>query len=73
MGANQVVPVGILSDPHRFVSDSELEQAGVFSARRWQELRKQGKGPRFYKFGHRCVRYQVSDVLAWMEQHAVNG
>ena len=64
---------GTLCDPHRFVSDAELSSAGLYSVRRWQELRQEGSGPKFYRLGRRCVRYRVGDVLAWLEEHAVNG
>lgn len=34
------------------------------------DLRKRGTGPRWYKLGHRDVRYSRADVLAWLEEKA---
>jgi predicted DNA-binding transcriptional regulator AlpA len=35
-----------------------------------KKLRKQKKGPRFYRLSHRTVRYRRADVLAWLADRA---
>jgi predicted DNA-binding transcriptional regulator AlpA len=32
-----------------------------------------GKGPKFFRLGHRCVRYRLADVEAWLTSCAVEG
>lgn len=37
----------------------------------WLEtLRKKKQGPKFIVLGPRCVRYKISDVLAWLKARA---
>lgn len=36
--------------------------------------RHEGKGPKFYRYSSKCIRYRRADVDAWIEAHrAGNG
>jgi hypothetical protein len=36
-----------------------------------QVWRYRKRGPSYVRYSHRCVRYKLSDVLAWIERHRV--
>ncbi len=58
--------------PRRFVSEMELEQLTGISRRTWQKHRLFNRGPRYYKI-YGSIRYEIEEVLAWIETAAVNG
>jgi predicted DNA-binding transcriptional regulator AlpA len=37
-----------------------------------EQWRHEGRGPRFYRRSHRCVRYSLADLQAWLEKSAVD-
>jgi predicted DNA-binding transcriptional regulator AlpA len=54
----------------RFVSELELEQLTGISRRTWQKHRLFRRGPRYYRI-HGSVRYELDEVLAWIQTQAV--
>ena len=56
----------------RFVSDRDLEELTGVKRRTWQKYRLFDRGPRFYRI-HGVVRYDLSEVLKWIEAHAGGG
>ncbi|HLU40288.1 MAG TPA: helix-turn-helix domain-containing protein [Planctomycetota bacterium] len=34
-----------------------------------ERMRRDGRGPRCVRIGHRTVRYAVEDVRTWLESH----
>jgi excisionase family DNA binding protein len=36
-----------------------------------RELRSSGTGPAYSRLGHRTVRYEMSNVLAWIQKSCV--
>lgn len=59
------------SHPTRLVDDAYLEEMCGITKRTWQNWRVDGTGPKFLKLGG-CVRYRLSDVLAWFENNERN-
>ena len=58
--------------PDRLLSRTEVEEMFGFPTKRFLELSSQrGDGPPEHRFG-RVVRYQFSDVAAWIEIHRVS-
>jgi len=55
-----------------FVSDADLETITGVKRRTWQKHRLFNRGPRFYKL-HGAVRYDLAEVLAWIDAHAAGG
>lgn len=55
--------------PRQFVGEQFLEQMTEVSAKTWQQFRFYGRGPRYYKIGG-AVRYDLQEVLAWIEAGA---
>ena len=47
---------------------AKLLRVGEDTLSLWRRL---GKGPRFLRYGLRCVRYRRADVFAWVSQHEV--
>ena len=58
----------------RFVDENFIAAMLSVSAGYLANLRSRGGGPRFYNLGKsgrgRCVRYRLSEVLAWAESRA---
>jgi predicted DNA-binding transcriptional regulator AlpA len=55
---------------------NEMEAARFLGLRASKTLyfwRVQGRGPRFMRYGTRCIRYRVKDLVAWQEQRLVGG
>jgi len=53
---------------------NEMEAArflGLRAAKTLYFWRVQGRGPRFMRYGARCIRYRVKDLVAWQEQQLV--
>jgi excisionase family DNA binding protein len=46
---------------------AEMLRVRVETVNQW---RYRGQGPRAIKSGRRFLRYRLSDVQAWLEQHA---
>jgi len=63
-------PASFFQFQRRFVSDIELEQITGISHRTWQKHRLFNRGPRYYKI-HGAIRYDVEEVLAWIQSLAV--
>ena len=57
--------------PRQFVSEQYLEQMTEVSVKSWQQFRFHGRGPRYYKIGG-AVRYDLQEVLDWIEANARN-
>jgi hypothetical protein len=58
---------------HRqFVTDAELETLTGIKQRTWQKHRLFNRGPRWFKL-HGAVRYDIAEVLAWIDAHAAGG
>jgi hypothetical protein len=55
----------------RFVSEIELETITGISRRTWQKHRLLKRGPNYYKI-HGCIRYEVEEVVEWIQGCAVN-
>jgi predicted DNA-binding transcriptional regulator AlpA len=53
----------------RLLSESEAAQMTGFKPRTLQLWRMQGTGPDYIKISARAVRYQLSDLAAWVEKH----
>ncbi|MGI8746098.1 MAG: helix-turn-helix transcriptional regulator [Bryobacteraceae bacterium] len=60
------MPVRNSGTKKRFISDVELEAEYGIARKTLQKWRLFGKGPRFCKF-EGAVRYEVSDIEAWVE------
>jgi hypothetical protein len=58
--------------PPRFVTESDLEEITGVKKRTWQKHRLFGRGPRWYKL-HGAVRYNLTEVLLWIESNAAGG
>jgi predicted DNA-binding transcriptional regulator AlpA len=61
---------------HGKISSDQLlstpQLATLFSvSEAWlEQLRLNKRGPKHITLGHRCLRYKMSDVLAWLESRA---
>jgi hypothetical protein len=53
-----------------YVDDRTLAVRTPISRVQWQVMRREGKGPAFYRIGRRCV-YRWAEVMAWLEGHRV--
>ena len=59
--------------PERLLTREEVEELFGFPTKRYLELSSvRGDGPPELRFG-RLVRYKVSDVAAWIDEHKVLG
>lgn len=56
----------------QFVTEKFLEDLTGVRRRTWQKHRLLGRGPRFYHL-EGAVRYNLAEVLAWIEAHAAGG
>ena len=56
----------------RFIDEKELAEITSIHRRTWQKYRLYGKPPKFYKINGN-VRYDLDEVLAWIESKAVEG
>ncbi len=56
----------------KFVSERELAAITSISPRTWQKHRLFGRGPKFYKIVG-AIRYELHEVLAWIEDQASSG
>lgn len=52
------------------VSEREAADLAGFSVVALVKWRREGGGPRHIRFG-RSIRYRVSDLLSWIDDHAV--
>lgn len=52
--------------PDEWVDERDLAKRLPFSRVTWQNWRRRGQGPRYYKVGKRCL-YKWGEVVAWME------
>lgn len=53
-----------------YVDDRTLAARTPISRVQWQVMRREGKGPAFYRIGRRCL-YRWAEVTAWLESHRV--
>jgi predicted DNA-binding transcriptional regulator AlpA len=65
--ARQITPT-----PPRFVTETDLQEMTGINRRTWQKHRLFGRGPKYYKIGG-AVRYNLAEVLAWIESGAMGG
>jgi predicted DNA-binding transcriptional regulator AlpA len=56
----------------RFVTDVQLEELTSVSRLTWRKYRLFNRGPKWYKIGG-SVRYNLDEVLRWIENHAGGG
>ncbi len=56
----------------RLLTEQDLAQMGLAKLRTIQDWRRKGRGPHFIKV-ERCVRYRLSDVLAYLESRPGGG
>lgn len=52
--------------PDFYVTERSLAERTGTSARMWQALRQQGKGPPYVRLSSRCIRYQWGAVQEWL-------
>lgn len=57
---------------HTFLTEKEAADLLRFSPKHLQRMRAEHRGPPFFKEG-RAVRYQRSEIIAWMELRRENG
>jgi len=61
----------LLNIHDQLITAKKAEQLTGISSKTLANLRWKGQGPKFFKFGRSC-RYRLSDLQAWVEQHAVD-
>ena len=66
--ASSTVPQGV--DGLRYLNEKEVAAILGFSVQSLRNWRFLGRGPSYIKAG-RAVRYQLRDILIWMESHRV--
>jgi len=54
----------------RLLTAEELAEMLSVRVETLNQWRYRGEGPRFVKSSRRFLRYRLSDVEAWLEQHA---
>ena len=59
-----------ISTSSEFISAEDLAAYTGMTAHYWGRLRLSGKGPVFYPFSHKVVRYRRTDVDRWLEERA---
>ncbi|NJL26891.1 MAG: helix-turn-helix domain-containing protein [Thermoanaerobaculia bacterium] len=57
------------TDPLLLMKPHEVARLLGFSARTLEKWRAEGGGPVFIKQSSRAIRYQLSDLAAWIEQN----
>jgi predicted DNA-binding transcriptional regulator AlpA len=57
----------------RLLSEREVEEEFAIKMKYLQKLRLFGRGPRYFKFSGRMVRYSRADIELWIESHAQGG
>jgi predicted DNA-binding transcriptional regulator AlpA len=58
--------------PKKYINESQLQEMTGVNKRTWQKHRLFGRGPRFYRIGG-AVRYELAEVLSWIESRAAGG
>lgn len=58
-----------LKELERLVTIKDVSDLTGFATSSLYTMRHEGRGPKGYRIGGR-VRYRLSDVLAWIEEHA---
>jgi predicted DNA-binding transcriptional regulator AlpA len=61
----------LADDGSKLVSQRQAAEMLGLSARTLESMRLKCIGPSFVRLSRRCVRYQVVDIQAWIEQHRV--
>ena len=56
-------------DDDVYVDERELARRTGLSARYFQRLRQEGRGPPYAKLSARCVRYSWARAKAWLAAH----
>jgi len=54
-----------------FLNQRQLAERLNIAARTIERWRCEGKGPRYHKFGSRCL-YSLNDILLWEENQVCN-
>jgi hypothetical protein len=60
---------GVMNEP-LYVDERELARRLPISLITWQNWRRHGGGPPFFRLGRRIV-YRWREVVAWLESHRV--
>lgn len=60
-------------DPDVLETESNASRLLEVKPRTLQEWRRTGRGPRFVRISHRCVRYRRRDLIAFIEARLVGG
>jgi hypothetical protein len=59
-----------VDNPNRALPEGETAEILGVTVRTLQGWRQQRRGPKYLSYSRRCVRYRLSDVLRFQEQHA---
>lgn len=57
----------------KFVTIREASEMTGMSESWFKRLRNTEDSPPIYRFGDRCIRYRLSELLSWIEEHSDGG
>jgi predicted DNA-binding transcriptional regulator AlpA len=57
------------TDADRLLREDQAAEYLNLAPRTLQDRRISGGGPPYVKISHRCVRYRLSDLKKWVEEH----
>ena len=59
------------STQEKFLNEKETSELTGFALSTLRNWRFRRQGPPYRKFGSRCIRYSLSDVIAFMDSHKI--